>query len=399
MTKALPDGAVGVAARRTVSVSRIVQVVVGTGLAAALLVWGLPHFAKTTWGDVFAVIGRVPVGDSLLFLALVIGGLWCYTFTLTGSLPGLGHVKALVVNVCGSSVSNLLPGGGAVGLAATYTICRSWGFSRRAVSISAVVTGVWNTLARIILPILAIVALAAGRQDLPRVMRDATVAAALSGLAIIGVFAAVIVSPRAAHLMGVGLDRTVRLLTRRPARTSSLDALVTDLRDRTVGVVRSRWHIMTLGMVGFFGVYYVLFVLIMRTTGVDLFYGELFAAYAIGRLLTAVGITPGGVGFTETGTAAALVAWGAAPAEATAGVVLFSIFTQLMEIPLGAVGWLAWSLMPKSPPEATADATPDDVPRGLRDGLPGDLPNDRLTAISEAAPDVHQSQPDEPVGP
>jgi hypothetical protein len=70
----------------------------------------------------------------------------------------------------------------------------------------------------------------------------------------------------------------------------------------------------------------------------------MFAAYAIGRLLTAVGVTPGGLGVTETGTAAVLVGWGAHPAQATAGVVLFSIFTHLMEIPLGALGWLAWTM-------------------------------------------------------
>ena len=53
----------------------------------------------------------------------------------------------------GSSVGNLLPGGGAAGLAATYTICRSWGFSRRDISTSAIVTGVWNVLARVALPV------------------------------------------------------------------------------------------------------------------------------------------------------------------------------------------------------------------------------------------------------
>ena len=94
---------------------------------------------------------------------------------------------------------------------------------------------------------------------------------------------------------------------------------------------------MTLGMVGFFGAYYVLFVLVLRETGVVLPLNLLFAAFAIGRLLTAVGITPGGVGVTETATAAVLVAWGADPAGATAGVVLFSIFTHLMEVPLGAL--------------------------------------------------------------
>ncbi len=67
----------------------------------------------------------------------------------------------------------------------------------------------------------------------------------------------------------------------------------------------------------------------------------LFAAYAIGRLLTAVGITPGGVGVTETATTVVLVGWGADAGAATGAVVLFSIFTHLMEVPLGGLGWLA----------------------------------------------------------
>ena len=44
-----------------------------------------------------------------LFLLMVLG-LWLYTFTFTGSLPHLPHVKAFIVNVSGSAVGNLLPG-------------------------------------------------------------------------------------------------------------------------------------------------------------------------------------------------------------------------------------------------------------------------------------------------
>ena len=76
---------------------------------------------------------------------------------------------------------------------------------------------------------------------------------------------------------------------------------------------------MTLGLVGFFGVYYLLFLLCMHTPGVDLLYGQLFAAYAIGRLLTAVGITPGGLGVTEAARRPRSSAWGADPADALAG--------------------------------------------------------------------------------
>ena len=50
-------------------------------------------------------------------------------------------------------------------------------------------------------------------------------------------------------------------------------------------------------MIGFFGAYYVLFVLIMRETGVTLPLNLLFAAFAIGRPPTTIGVTPGGVGY------------------------------------------------------------------------------------------------------
>lgn len=129
----------------------------------------------------------------------------------------------------------------------------------------------------------------------------------------------------------------------------SVRALVIDLRARINEVVRRGWLQMTLGLAGYFATYFVLFLLCLRITGVEMYYGQVFAAYAIGRLLTAVGVTPGGLGVTETATAAALVAWGAHPAHATAAVVVFSVYTHLMEIPLGALGWVAWSLSPKQP--------------------------------------------------
>jgi uncharacterized membrane protein YbhN (UPF0104 family) len=264
-------------------------------------------------------------------------------------MRGLRHWQALIVNVAGSSVGNLLPGGGAAGLAATYTICRSWGFSRRAISTSAIVTGVWNVLSRMALPVIAIAGLLAGRDpDVPKALADAALGAAITGSAVLAVFVAIIASERAAVAIGTGLDKVIGRLWKR--RSMSVRALVVDLRARINDVVRTGWLGMTLGLVGFFGIYYLLFLLCMKSTGVELPYGQLFAAYAIGRLLTAVGITPGGMGVTESATTAALVAWGAPSTEAAAGVLLFSLFTHFMEVPLGAMGWLAWSLSPKKAP-------------------------------------------------
>lgn len=346
--------AAGAEDRRTSPAVRALQVGVGLGLAVAMLWWGLPYFAKTSWGEVLAVLGTVTPGQGALFLALVVAGLYCYTFVMVGAMPGLSHLRALILNVCGSSVSNLLPGGGAVGLAATYSIARSWGFSTASVTTMALVTGVWNVLARVALPIIAVLGLSWGATDLPAAMREAAWAAVLSGTAIIIAFAAAIGTDAGARTLGRGIDRLVRLVRR--GHGDSLERGLTGMRERTADTVRTGWLQMTLGMVGFFGLYYVLFLLCTGRTGIELPFGQLFAAYAIGRLLTAVGITPGGLGVTETGTAAALVAWGADPAASMAGVVLFSIFTHLMEIPLGALGWLTWSLMPRASAAEIADA-------------------------------------------
>ena len=354
---------------------QVLQAVIGLGLAAALLIWGLPYFAKTSWPEIWAQMRAVPLSHVIGFQVLMLAGLWCYTFTFTGALRGLSHSKALIINLCGSSVSNLLPGGGAVGLAATYAMCRSWGFTRRATSTSAIVTGVWNVLARIALPVVAILSLWFGGVTLPAVLTELAVGGAVTGLAILVAFVAIMVSERGAQVVGRAVDRVLGPLLRRRSRSSgrapmSITELVHDLRARINDVVSTGWLSMTLGMVGFFGAYYALFVLVMRETGVTTMpLNLLFAAFAIGRLLTAVGITPGGVGVTEAATSAVLIGWGAEPAAATAGVVLFSIITHLMEVPLGGLGWLLWTVSPKVVPPAEGEE-PAFVPSGPRAPAP-----------------------------
>lgn len=341
--------------RPTFSWGQVVKGGLGLVLAVILLVWGLPYFAKTSWDEIFEVLGTIPVWHAVGYQLLMLVGLYFYTFTFTASLPGLSHGKALIINLCGSSVSNLLPAGGALGLAATYAMCRSWGFTNRDTSTSAIVTGVWNVMARVLLPVIAIVMLWWGNTGLPPALTNAAITGALTGLAVVVVMSAALGSERAAQAIGRGLDRTLRPLLRRRIRTMSLDTLVTDLRHRIGHVVRRGWPGLTFGMVAFFGVYFLLFWLIMHGVGVVMPLGILFAAYAIGRLLTSVGVTPGGMGVTEVATSAALVGWGANPAAATSAVVLFSIFTHAMEVPLGALGWVLWSASPKvkAPSEST----------------------------------------------
>ena len=72
------------------------------------------------------------------------------------------------------------------------------------------------------------------------------------------------------------------------------------------------------------------------------------AAFAFVRLLTALPITPGGLGITELGLVGTMAA-GARPgatAQVTAAVLLYRAVTYLPPIPLGAAAYLIWQHAP-----------------------------------------------------
>jgi len=72
------------------------------------------------------------------------------------------------------------------------------------------------------------------------------------------------------------------------------------------------------------------------------------AAFAVIRLLTAMPITPGGLGITELGLIG-ILAGGAdhtASAQVTAAVLMYRAVTYLPSIPLGALACLTWRYAP-----------------------------------------------------
>jgi uncharacterized membrane protein YbhN (UPF0104 family) len=345
---------------------QVAQGVVGMVLAIVLVIWWLPRVAQTTWGAVFLTLGNVGFRSVLKLFGLMCLGLWCYTFTLTGSLPGLKHVQALIVNLSGSAAGNLFPGGGAAGVAVTYAAFRSWGFARRAISTSIIVTGVWNLLARMVLPVTALTALVFAGGELPRAVVRGGLVGAAAGLILLGLFTAALVSERVTRSFARAVNGVLQAVRRadHPVHQLGAEELITDQRARIVKVVRRSWIKMTFGIIGFFAVYFILFWQSMAVVGLEMPFAQLYAAYAVGRLLSAIGVTPGGVGVTEGGAVAVLVAFGADPAQALSGTVLFSLCTHVMEVPLGILAFLAWAASKKAVPTRAPAKPPGAPPTG-----------------------------------
>ncbi|MCE7000064.1 lysylphosphatidylglycerol synthase domain-containing protein [Saccharothrix sp. S26] len=300
---------------------RVTASLASLGLAAWLVLALVPAVGGVAWAAVGAQLRAIGPGTALWLTALWLTGLWAYTYVLTGSLPGLRNTQAFTLNAAGSAISNVLPLGGAAGVAVTAVMASSWGHSARAITTSALVSGLWNAVSRAALPLLALAVQGAV------VVGDGVLVAA-------GASAAVLLLTVAALLR---LRWLCRALGGRAAR------FLLRLRRQTGRVVRDGWRRMTAGMLAYLLLQGVLLWCCLAAAGVHLALGPAVAAFAVSRLLTLAVVTPGGVGVTENGTIALLVGLGTPAAPAVAGVLLFACFTYLAEIPLGGAAWLSWS--------------------------------------------------------
>lgn len=313
--------------------------------AGALLGVGLPWVTGVGWPQIGLVLSSLSALTVLGLVALWVAALWSYTYVLTASLPGLTNTRAFALNVVGTAVSNLLPFGGAVGVAVTFPMARGWGHDRRAVMASAVVSNLWNVLARLLLPALGLAALAgAGHADSTLKLVAALASAALV-VVVLGTATALSWAPTAT-LLGAAAEAVGRLLPRRwrpvPGRPGGA---VARLRDEITAMLRRAWAQLTAGMLVSVGCQGVLFWGCLHAAGARPSPAIVVAAFALSRALTVVPLTPNGIGVSETGASALLVTvGGVAPGSVAAGILVFALITHALEIPAGGIAWSAWAL-------------------------------------------------------
>ena len=296
-------------------------------LAVVLMAFFLPHELGIGWRDTSREIASIPFWDVMCLVAVWAAGLWLHTIVLRRSLPGLSRRRAFALNLGGSSVSNVLPFGGAAGIGLNYAMLRSWGYNRVQITAFATVSNLVVALVKVAIAVVGIVALS----FMPDIASQLSRPTSPGAIAVFVVLAVLIVGGTVGYVVwGRGRIR------------GGIAAWVAQFWEQCAHVLRGGWRGLFIGGVG----YPLLQVLLMWSClvalQVDVAFGAVLAAYAVERLLTLVPITPGGVGVVETAATAVLVGFGADPVGAAAGVVLFRVFSYLIEIPLGAVVAAAW---------------------------------------------------------
>lgn len=323
-------------------------------LAVVTLVFAVFLPRIVDYGAVWDVVVDVPFHWLVIVFVAGVLNQATYPFLYTVVIPGLRFRHALAVRLASTATANAVPGGGAIGVGLTYMMLSSWGSTGPQIATAVMLTGIWNNLIKLVLPILAAGLVVSQGKPVP-----GFVEAALIGLAV---FAAVLLlgvilikSPFRTHFRGALrwiAALGVRIFDR--SGKGDPDAIVTRFLATLREAVSTRWGRLALAMVATYISQYLVLLASLRAAGVgsgSITWTQALAGFALVRLIAMVPITPGGVGLAELGVTAFLGAGLPDPvvAQVAAGILLFRTMDYLLEIPAGVIAIAAWRLRRPSP--------------------------------------------------
>jgi uncharacterized protein (TIRG00374 family) len=324
---------------------QILRAVASIAIGWALLVGVLPRLADL--GEVWDSVRTMTWWVEIPALAAVsVVNIITYQWVMISALPGLRLRHAFMAGQISTAISNTVPAGSLVGIGVTYAVLSSFGHGAADIARASVLTGWWNTLAKLGLPLVALLILAVEGD-----IHEGLLTAAAVGLALlvgaIGVLVATTLSDRFARASGRVLGRVVsafRRPFRRPPVTEWEEGFAR-FRERSADLLRRRWALLTVStIVSHLSLFAVLWVS-LRNVGIsamEVSGPEAFGAFTLVRLATALPITPGGLGIVEVGMSAALVVAGGPEAPVVAAVLIYRALTYLLQVFLGLISMVMW---------------------------------------------------------
>lgn len=323
---------------------RLIQGLVGLVLIVVIFVFVLPKVVD--YGEVMATISAMTWFEVATLAVLAIWNQATYVLVELSARPGLTPLQALTITQTSTAVANTLPGGAAFGAGLQSAMYATYGFAPPDIAISMAVTGSWNTFVKLGMPIVALLLLAIGGAA-----GGPLVAAALLGVGVLVgvlvVMSLILRSARGAFVVGHRLTPVLNLvarLLRKPAR-ADWGEVTSGFRRRTIDLLRERWaHVTIATLVSHITLYFVLLISLrhLGVSNAEVRWEEVLAAFAFVRLLSAVPVTPGGLGVVELGLTAALVAAGGNEASVVAAVLVYRLVTFVLPIPVGVGAYFLW---------------------------------------------------------
>src|SRR5580692_6408492 len=173
------------------------------GLAAAIFVFAVPHFAsyRSAWASMHAMTWA----QVLLVVAAAVASMAATWIMICAVLPSIRLREAAVVNLGSNAVANTLPAGGALAMGVSWAMLSSWGVGPAEYVLYTLVSGIWNVFARLGLPVLALLILVTVSWP-----GAGLIAAAAVGLALLTALAAGLILLMHSESFALGTGRALR---------------------------------------------------------------------------------------------------------------------------------------------------------------------------------------------
>jgi putative heme transporter len=332
---------------------RIAQIAFSVVLVVGIFWYAIPKLAD--YSSVWGVITEMTWLEIGTLIAATVFNLFSYWWQNMASLPGLRTAQAAVCNQTTTTVADTVPAGGYIALGLTYGIYRSWGFPNGAITLSILVTGVWNIFMKLGLPILALAALAVTGEATASLVTAAGIGVAILVAGVV-LFALILWKESLARRIGSFFSRLANSVLGivRKGPVDDWGEAAVRFRDNSIELVRERWAVLTLTTVVSHLALYFILLLALRHVGVseqEVSWAQVLGVFAFGRLLTAVPLTPGGLGVIELSYIGGLIYAGrdhadVSPdvfrAQVAAAVLVFRLLTYGVQIPLGGFTYAIW---------------------------------------------------------
>lgn len=305
----------------------------------------LPQFGD--YSAAWDAIAGMEAWEILLIGLATIAMIAIYVTPYQAALPGIGFWPAFKVRQTSFMISNVVPAGGAFGLAVQFGMLQSYGFGAAPATATIGITSVWNTFVTLSLPTIGLVALA--------LLGDATVEAAGAALVallvvVVGIvlFALILRSEHLARRIGGWADGALRWMYGLLRREETPDATkgILEFRESIVDVVMDRWLLITVTNLGQqlaqYSILYLACVALQGSWVDPIGPLEALVAFSFGRLATFIPIPPGGLGTTDAIITAILGNFGLDNNTALAATMVWRAATYFPQVIIGAITLLAF---------------------------------------------------------
>lgn len=309
-----------------------------------LLFWFISQNAGE-YTKAFAELGSI---DTIWRVGIVIASLVnivIYPLTAIAAIHSLSYLHASLSRQAGFTLSNIVPGGGAVAVATQYAVLARYGVpqARAAAAVSA--DAIYTYLFTLGAPSIAVLLLVLEGRSTAAFMTTALIGLAAVIISLI-VIIAVLRSEESARKIGSWLQRPVNKVFHLIHKTApDIAAMLSQFHNQASDLIRTRWKSLTITNVAAqMAPMLVLWAALMGlgVTESQLSIIELFAAYSVALVLTAFPITPGGLGTVDAALIALLVAFGVESSTAVAADLLWRLGWFLPQLLVGAVALIKY---------------------------------------------------------